>query len=699
MRNLPLVLWLLAVMLGLNVSYSRTAEPTREGVEFFEKKIRPVLVEHCYKCHSAEAKKSKGGLVVDTRQGLLDGGETGPAVVPGNPIRSLLLKALTHDGLKMPNGTTKLPGTVIADFETWIKLGAPDPRTGKSVARKGIDYDEGRKHWAYLPVPSPRLPGVQKSEWPAVDLDQFILAAIEKKGLTPAPDSLPHAWLRRLSFDLTGLPPTVDEVEAFEIAVRAKPKAAIEEVVDRLLASPRFGEHWARHWLDGVRFNAEIASMEHYRDWVVRAFNADLPYDRFLAMQLAGDLLPASDDARERADRVFATQMAVLNLKEMDPIEGTLEVLGQQVLGVSINCAKCHDHKFDAYSQQDYYALAGIFTSSSLGAGKKGIEDKVAVPGQPELTVLAVTEGKAADTNLLVRGEKNQAGPVVPRRFPVVLAGDQQTPIGQRTKLSGRLELAKWIADPAHPLTARVMVNRVWMRLFGQGIVRTPNDFGLAGEPPVNQELLDHLAARFAGEFKWSVKKLVRELVMSRTYRQGAGNAPARAAGPENRFFAHAQVRRLSYEQTVDALSFVAGVLSFDIPARGKGPAPYPRFGGGKDAAPTAYRALYHDDKALRTLFDGADPELLTEKREESVTAPQLLFFLNNPQVVALAGKVAARVKSAPATDHVSATYLLLFGRTPTDRERARASAFLQGNSLERFCHVLLASSEFNYLE
>jgi len=456
--------WILAILL-INPNAGTAAEPDAKGLDFFEKKIRPVLVQHYYVCHSAEAKKTKGGLALDTRDGLRDGGETGPAVVPGDVAKSILIKALRHDGPKMPNEQKQLPSEVIADFEAWVKMGAPDPRDGKTIVKKGIDYDAAKRHWAYQPVTAPKLPTAKKGDWPARELDRFVLAEIEPKALTPAIDAAPHSWLRRVSFDLTGLPPTLDEVDAF---LTDKSPEARTKVVDRLLASPRFGEHWARHWLDGVRFDQGAQTIDQYRDWVVRSLNADLPYDRFITLQLAGDLLPPSADSKEQADRVFATQMLCLNSGEMDPVEGMVEVFGQQVLGVSINCAKCHDHKFDAYSQGDYYALAGVFTSSVIAGTKGPKAGGVEVPGFPGVKVLALVDGSPADTSLLIRGEKSQKGAIVPRQFPIVLAGEKQTPLGQVTKQSGRLELAKWSTDSKNPLTARVMATRVWLRLFGR---------------------------------------------------------------------------------------------------------------------------------------------------------------------------------------------------------------------------------------
>lgn len=689
--------------LGLLATAARAEEPKADtrGVEFFEKKVRPVLVEQCYKCHSAEANKTKGGLALDTRAGLREGGESGPAVVPGDPAKGTLLKALRHDGVvKMPNEQKKLPDAVIADFEAWVKMGAPDPRDGKSAARKGIDYAEARRHWAYTPVKPVAPPVVKDGAWPANDLDRFVLAGIEAKGLKPAADAAKGAWLRRVTFDLTGLPPTPDDVTAF---LKDDSPEAHAKVVDRLLASPRFGEHWARHWLDGVRFDQAIPTTDRYRDWVVRALNADLPYDEFVKYQLAGDLLPKTADAKVQADRIAATQFLALSYREMDPVEGMVEVFGQHVLGVSINCAKCHDHKLDAFSQLDYYALAGVFTSSAVAGTRGPATGGVELPGEPGVKVLAVTDSAkgVGDTNLLIRGEKTQKGPVVPRRFPLALAGDAQTPVGKLTRDSGRLELANWAAAKDNPLTARVFANRVWQRLFGAGIVRTPNDFGLSGDPPTHPELLDFLAGRFV-ESGWSVKKLVREVVLSRTYRQSAVNPAARAADAENRLVARVPVRRLSYEQIVDNLNAVGGLLTFDVPPPPKNANLLPRFAG-KDPNQTAYRALYHEDPQLRNLFDGADPDLITDARDASVTAPQMLFFLNNPQVIATAGKVARRAEALAGTPdagaRIAAAYTILFARAPTDAERAAAGKYLAKNTLDKLCHVLLCSSEFIYLE
>ena len=360
-------------------------KPTADQLAFFEKKIRPVLVGKCYECHSEEARKEKGGLLLDTRDGIRKGGDTGPAVVPGDPRRSLLVKAIrqTDEHLKMPP-KSKLPDDVIADFEKWIASGAADPREGKkAVAAKEIDIEQGRKFWAFQPPKAVAPPAVQNAAWPRTDTDKFILAGLEAKGLKPVGDADPHALIRRVYFDLTGLPPTPGEVEAF---VRDPSPAALAAVVDRLLESPRFGETWGRHWLDVARYaesSGKTANFNYphawrYRDYVIAAFNADKPFDRFVKEQLAGDLLPAADD-RAKAEQIVATGFLALGPKilnernglqfELDVADEQIDVTTQAFLGITAACARCHDHKFDPIPQRDYYALAGVFRSTETCYG------------------------------------------------------------------------------------------------------------------------------------------------------------------------------------------------------------------------------------------------------------------------------------------------------------------------------------------
>lgn len=380
--------------------HARAAEPDAKGVQYFEKQIRPVLVEHCYACHSVEAKKAKGGLQLDTRRGLLEGGDTGPAVVPGKPAESLIIKALRHDGLKMPNKDKKLSDDIVTAFETWITIGAPDPREGKSQVQKKVDYVEGRKHWAYQPVQVTPPPKLKDGTWAHGEIDRYVLAQIEAKGLKPAPDATRVAFIRRVTFDLIGLPPTPEEVDAF---VADKSPEAYAKVVDRLLESKQFGAHWARHWLDGIRFNPAIIPVDRYRSWVVRAYNDDLPYDQFVLRQLAGDLLPAKDDQTYDSN-LTATQLLCMNIREPDLVEAMMEVVGQHFLAVSINCAKCHDHKYDSFAQTDYYAMAGIFASTRIGGfqGRAQLMRKATdtpLRAEPGVGIPAAQDGKKAATS------------------------------------------------------------------------------------------------------------------------------------------------------------------------------------------------------------------------------------------------------------------------------------------------------------
>jgi len=365
-----------------SVDAARAAsEPDRDGLKHFEAKIRPVLVEKCYSCHSAEAKALRGGLLLDTRQGLLTGGDSGPAIVVGKPEESSLIQALKFESFEMPP-SGKLPDAVIADFELWIKNGAPDPRVGPiaTAAKKGIDLDAGRKFWSFRPVERKAPPTVKSAAWPHGDIDRFIAAKLDEKGLAPAADADKAVWLRRVSFDLVGLPPTQAEIDAFLLD---ESPTAQEKVVDRLLASPHFGERWGRHWLDVARFaessgggrSMVFKEAWRYRDYVVESFNRDKPLDRFIVEQIAGDLLPHKDDAEEH-DHLVATSYLVLGannyeeqdkkILEMDVADEQIEAVGKGMLAMTIGCARCHDHKFDPIPTADYYAMAGIFRSTNV---------------------------------------------------------------------------------------------------------------------------------------------------------------------------------------------------------------------------------------------------------------------------------------------------------------------------------------------
>ena len=574
---------------------------TPEHTEFFERKIRPVLVEHCYECHSTTGKKIKGGLVLDSRAGMQKGGDTGPAITPGDPEASLLIQAIRHTDAELAMPKKKLPESVIADLEAWVKMGAPDPRTEDTVAaaqaKSAIDWNKAREWWSFRPLKSPAVPAVKQKRWPVNDLDRFILARLEKENLKPANDAEKRVLIRRATFDLIGLPPTPEEVESF---LADKSDKAFAKVVDRLLASPHYGERWGRHWLDVVRYadtagdNSDfpIPQMYRYRDWVIRAFNRDLPYDQFVREQLAGDLLP-QDPKSQTLDPIIATGY-IANARRFGSrvddypqhltIEDTLDNLGKAFLGLTINCARCHDHKFDPIPTADYYALYGIFNSTrypwpgieldqkqrdlvplvepgklaGAEAARKAHDDEKrrlekAVQKLKDQLKEIPADGKKAHESKIKEAEqavKDHVNKGLP--FDLVYAvaeakkagnvaiqikGDPAKPgdvvprrfltvLGAQTlppneTSSGRRQLAEWIVDRNNPLAARVMANRIWQHHFGKGLVPTPNDFGRQGKPPTHPELLDWLASEFIAS-GWSVKAMHRVIMLSHTYQQSS---------------------------------------------------------------------------------------------------------------------------------------------------------------------------------
>lgn len=805
-----------------------------EGVAFFEKKIRPVLVTHCFECHSAEkGKKVRGGLALDTREGTRKGGDTGPVIVPGKPSQSLLIKALGHTNpkLSMPP-KKKLDAAVVRDFEEWIHMGAPDPRDGTKVASKYIDIEKGRAHWAYQPPKKPTPPPVKNTTWPRSNVDRFLLAALEAKELTPVADADKLTLLRRVTFDLTGLPPTPAQVEAF--AADTSPEA-FAKVVDRLLASPQFGEKWARHWLDVARYaestgktvNFAYPHAWRYRDYVIAAFNADKPYDQFIMEQLAGDLLK-SDDPKVKAERLIATGFLAIGPKtlnernglkyELDLADEQVDVTTQAFLGITAACARCHDHKFDPIPQKDYYALAGIFRSTEICYGtvryinaqrqgflltlpkeadpvagvskltdaergrvekqiksvrdsmrnsKDGMQqffasgqlsllqarlDAFDADGNPKLLAMGVRDKPAraesapprggfagftyngtraiADSPVYVRGEPDQPGDSrVPRGTLQVMT---LTPLKVSSTSSGRLELAEWISSRENPLTARVMVNRVWLHLFGRGLVPTADDFGLAGRPPTHPELLDHLALNFMDN-GWSVKKLIRHLVLSHAYQLGSVSKPsALEVDPDNTLLWRMTPRRIEAESLRDALLAVSEQLELtplvgSVVAR-SGEGPVSRFRSGGDSIASAindsrntHRSIYmpiiRDNlpEAL-ALFDAADPALITSDRPTTTVPSQGLFLLNNAFVMRAADASANRLLESKGTEaeRIRQAFLRFYSRPPTAREQAGAEKFLAAyraqltkdrvsasrqelESWSAFCQALFASAEFQY--
>ncbi len=360
--------------------------------DFFERRIRPVLIKECYRCHSGQAKRVKGGLRLDTKADLRKGGESGPILIPGKPEKSRLIQALRHKDLKMPP-SRRLPDSVLADFEQWVRIGAPDPRSDKAVTQKGIDWEKARRHWAYQPIRKPDLPQVKNQQWARNPIDLFILAQQVKQGLKPAPDATARELLRRMSYDLVGLPPTFEEVQKFEEASKKNPQLALEQAIERLLNSPRYGERWGRHWLDVARF-AETKDLVllygrnrihpyayTFRDYVIKALNIDTPYDRFLKEQLVADQLDLKGEKWRLAAMGFLTLGRMFCNMMPDVFDDQIDTVTRGMLGLTVSCARCHDHKYDAIPTADYYSLYGIFAGSERPINLPLIEEPSTIPG------------------------------------------------------------------------------------------------------------------------------------------------------------------------------------------------------------------------------------------------------------------------------------------------------------------------------
>ncbi|HZJ15756.1 MAG TPA: DUF1549 domain-containing protein, partial [Chthoniobacteraceae bacterium] len=428
MKTLPLAA---SLFLATASAFALDEAPTGEQLDFFEKKIRPVLAEKCYKCHGQEAEKIKGGLTLDTREGIRRGGDNGPSVVPGNAKESLLLEAIHYQNkdFAMPPKKEggKLPDAVIADFEKWVQMGAPDPREGTAKVVKKYDLEEAKKWWSFQPLTRPTVPETKNAAPSAID--RFVLAALEAKGLQPVAEADKSTLLRRVYFDLIGLPPTPPEIDAF---LKDASPEAFAKVVDRLLASPQFGERWGRHWLDVARYaessgkdvNIAFPHAWRYRDYVIDAFNKDKPYDQFVREQIAGDLMTA-DTQQARAAQLMATGFLALGAKglnEMNPRQFALDVadeqidaMSQAVLGLTVACARCHDHKFDPIPQRDYYALAGIFLSTETRYGTaQGVQNRhaaelIELPKSADVPKLDKTLSATERTRLEARLEELKA--------------------------------------------------------------------------------------------------------------------------------------------------------------------------------------------------------------------------------------------------------------------------------------------------
>ncbi len=972
-------IFLTAAILAVPVSAADDAK-----LAFFEKNIRPVLVEHCYSCHAADAKNIRGGLLLDSQQGWQTGGDSGPTIVPGKPQESLLLQALRHESFEMPPDQ-KLPDDVIADFERWIADGAVDPRTGGATIERGtIDLAEGRMFWSFRPIhrpavptrqgearPEPRVPtdafrsngsaGVSPSHtWPRTDIDRFIADGHAEHGLRPAADATASVVARRLYFGLIGLPPTADQLQAFEADYNEDADRAIATLADELLASRHFGERWGRHWLDVARFaessgggrSLMFPDAWRFRDYVIASFNDDKPLNQLAREHIAGDLLPWSTPEQhdEQVTGVGYLTLGPTNyelqdkeLLRMEVVDEQIDTLGRTFLGLTLGCARCHDHKFDPLPTTDYYALAGIFrstktlvpgnvsgyvttslksgvdadrlaewqgtafelmkriailktqTGNSSLAGVKGIdpeslpgividdaaakftgqwtdsthsppyvgagyrhdgndkagksvrfevmlpetgayrvrlahnasnsrcsslpvriehaggvatstidqrttteadgvfsdlgeyhfeaneaavvsinaeeaaggyiiidavqflpvrEDATAtaesdavdaerqrslraelaaleerlkkhVASKPVIpTAMGVTdEADPGDWHLHVRGGIRNLGPLVPRGFisvasPPLDESGRAVPAKIPGDQSGRLELAEWVASPQNPLTARVFVNRVWQHLIGEGLVRTPDNFGATGRRPTHPELLDYLAASFIEDDEWSVRKLIRRIVTSRVYRLSSSARTDDAPGdPENLHLTRAFRRRLDAESLRDAILQISGQLDLNTTGGltiGK-IATYDN-GYQHERFSANMRSVYvpfFRNSMLETfeVFDIANANLVTGRRTTSTLPSQALYMLNSPFVLEQSEFAAQHFLATQSADPaaldvmIEEAYRQTLGHQPTAAESQTLAQFVTSNGVDApdtwaaVFQSLFASMDFRYLD
>jgi len=768
---------------------STTLSPqmTAEQEEFFESKVRPILISSCYYCH---ASAGKGGFHINSREAILAGGKDGDVVVLGHPEQSTLSSAIhyTDPHLQMPPRQA-LSSDKVAILDQWIKDGLPWPKSDTVPTTTKVT-DAQKNFWSFKTPVAPAIPDV-KSPWVHNNIDRFVLAKMNEEHLKPVADADKHTLIRRVTYDLTGLPPTPAEVQAF---VTDKSPAAYEHLVDRLLASKAYGERWGRIWLDVVRYadtsggggDYPVAQLSKYRDYVIQAFNEDKPYDRFIKEQIAGDLLPSTSEPEHWNNVVATGYIAGANRVDRAEVEDVVDNIGYAYLGLTVGCARCHDHKFDPIPTSDYYAMAGIFQSTtfpdpggdgsrmqsgfvyrdphaaerddikSFQAQLKPIANAIAgvqgLPGTyddvlPQLearrmnlyshapifpeNAYAVSDGPVHLAQIQKHGDPRQAGDEVPRGFLQVLGNSTMDP---KTKGSGRLQLANWIASPGNPLTARVIVNRVWQGEFGRGIVPTPNNFGTRGMPPANQALLDYLATDFIAK-GWSIKTLQREILLSHAYQLSTeSNVANEEIDPDNTYTWRHNRMRLDAEEIRDSMLADSGQLDL-TPA---GPQPFPpqsqwnweeqnpfapKLADYENNHRTVYMMIQRSVRhPYMTLFDGADPNASVEQRSSSLTPLQALYFMNSPFPKNCSDHLSSALsqptgKTLPSQKtQIDEAFLRIYGRPATPDELRQATEFLQKASsvyiaksstpeaakqqaLSNFIQALFASNEFMFLE
>jgi hypothetical protein len=755
------------------------------GLEFFESRIRPVLVEKCHQCHSKSSAKPKGGLLLDTRAGIRNGGNSGPAVVPGDVEASLLYQAITgSDGVDPMPPKGKLSAAVVADFRQWIKSGAPDPREGLGYTAAASGRNSGkvssvaqsREWWSLYPLNKPAVPVVAGdwAAWARTPIDAFVLATLRKQGLRPSAEADRRTLIRRLYFDLTGLPPRPEEVVQF---TSDDAPGAYERLVDRLLSSPQYGERRARHWMDVVHF-AETHGHDQdrirpnawpYRDYLIASFNHDTPYGRFVQEQIAADAIYPDEPKLTVALGMIASgpwdESSLRDIRD-DSIDRQIgyyidrddmvATVISTFSSVTIQCARCHEHKFDPISQDDYYSLQAVF--AGVDKAERGYD---ADPAIARLRMALKSEIKAVGpSDKLLAGwlqaelsalppqnlvfaaaaefepDASHKPPGGPRPVHVLRRGDIHQPgnsavpgtlscvVGLPARFAGTLHdgesarraaLARWITDPNNPLTWRSIVNRVWHDHFGRGLVATPNDFGRMGANPSHPELLDWLAATFL-ESGGSIHTLDRLIVTSAVYRQSSQTNPEFAAKDGDNVYLWRQNRhRLDAESIHDATLALSGrldqtmggpsVQQFHIspgvhvtPVVDYAPYDWESPGAGRRSV---YRFLFRTlpDPFFDTL-DSADSSQLTAVRNESTTPLQALALLNNPFVICQCVHMAKRLEaiSPDVGARVRALIELAYGRVAVPDEVAMLAAYAKRYGLENLCRVIVNSNEFLFL-
>lgn len=768
------------------------------GDRFFESKIRPLLVQHCFECHGPDSGDGESNLRMDSLKGMLRGGKSGPAIIPGDPAQSLLMLAVRHDGTVAMPPKKKLAKMEIDLLDLWIKQGAVWTGVAKaSVPAASKDEsqpwsDSAKRFWAFQPIRAVQPPAVRDSHWPRNEIDQFVLSRLESENLMPAPAANKNTLLRRVTLDLVGLPPTPADLAEF---LQDDSADAFDRVIDRLLHTKQYGERWARHWLDVARYadsngmddNLAYSDAWRYRDYVIAAFNSDKPYDRFVREQLAGDLLAKHEDTSRHDDLVIATGFLALGpkmLAEDDPVKQQLDIVDEQLdtscrvfMALTMGCVRCHDHKFDPLSMSDYYGLAGIFSSTrtmvsfrvdskwnttglggiegafrlkdleqiidrhdnalvngnttAMSADEREAHNRLVQQAYKEYAALpkamSVTEGTVWDLEIRLRGNHLTRGAAVSRRFPTIL-GDVNARLPDRTQ-SGRLEFARWLSDHKHPLTARVIVNRVWRWHFGQGLVATVDNFGRLGETPSHPELLDWLAARFIAD-GWSFKKLHALILRSQTWQMSsAWNEHAAQTDPRNRLLWHRTRQRVEAEVLRDSLLQVSGQLDLTMGGAPMMSTPFQNLSaGGISRNPELFqsnrRSIYLP--VLRgsvyevfQAFDFPDPAVLNGDRAATTVATQALFMLNGRLVEQSARRLRELILLEPAANDrerlqrlcrrvlardASNDELLLWERFLDQYQQAPSLAEVVTTSRESLaweglCRSLLSTNEFIYIE